>query len=130
MGNEMNHKMGDYVFLVDFNIDKRRIFDSRCRDGKNVYFLENTFGDFSPEILFKTKNEAIDYLIKELNSLKESLFRVDCLCSICRAPINEMAGLISTDEGEFWVATCKNEKCDHEVRIPVNKTYGVKNELI
>jgi hypothetical protein len=63
---------GEQVYIVSFDIDKKLISGIDVIDGVNKYWLYGMFGYYTKHDLFKSKNEAIDYLIKALEARKDA----------------------------------------------------------
>lgn len=64
-------EIGQEVFTVSFDIKREKIGGMDVVSGINKYFFQSTFGYYTKDDLFKTKNEAIDYLIKQLEARKD-----------------------------------------------------------
>lgn len=61
---------GENAYIVTFDIDIKQVSGVDIIDGVKKYWLDGMFGYYTKHDLFKTKNEAIDYLIAALEARK------------------------------------------------------------
>lgn len=62
---------GENAYIVSFDIDLKQVSGIDIDCGRKKYWLDGMFGYYSANDLFRTKNEAIDYLIAALEARKD-----------------------------------------------------------
>ena len=84
------------------------------------------------DTLYKNKNDAIDYMIKDLETFKDPIqidshvIRIERRkCPECQTEFSDIAGLVSTADGEEWHMTCNNRDCDYVLIQKVKREYEV-----
>jgi len=71
-------------------------------------------GSNTERLVFKTKNEAIDGLIAHLEAHRDPIIRIERRkCPECQTEFSDIAGLVSTADGEEWHMTCNNRDCNY-----------------
>lgn len=64
-------KVGEEVYIWRGEIHRQIIQSIDPIDGIKRYWLDNMFGYYHKDSLYKSKNEAIDAMIKHLEAMRE-----------------------------------------------------------
>lgn len=110
-------KEGQTVWVATFDLATGKAgtyFKHYTGNGIQVQFPEGLVGAFSAESIYKTKNAAIDGMIAHLESLKDHIIHIERRkCPECQTEFSDIAGLVSTLDGEEWHMTCNNRDCNY-----------------
>lgn len=131
-------KNGDEIWCVMFHQDLHHVNDPEINisimKGKvidceqPILLAENGLSDIisdSNHDNFKSKNEAIEDVISQLEYLKDKVIRIEPKkCPVCSDELIDLPELRSTGCGLEWVRVCNNKGCLLEMALPV----GVVND--